>query len=57
MYNAETSEFMPEGDRSLCIAAGVASQSAGPFMSRTLELALCASTDAKFKQWVVKGEM
>ena len=57
MYNAETSEFMPEGDHSLCIAAGTASQSAGPFMSRILELAPCASTDPKLKQWVVKGEM
>ncbi len=57
MYNADNSEFMPEGDHSLCIAAGAASQSAGPFMSRALELAPCASTDAKLKQWIVKGEM
>jgi hypothetical protein len=56
-YNAETSEFMPEGDHSLCIAAGAGSQSAGPFMSRILELAPCASTDAKLKQWVIKGEL
>jgi hypothetical protein len=48
---------MPEGDRSLCIAAGAASKSAGPFMSRNLELAPCASTDASLKQWVVKGDM
>ena len=57
IYNAETLEFMPEGDRSLCIAAGAESRSAGPFMSRDLELAPCASTDAKLKQWVVKGDM
>ena len=56
-YNAETSEFMPEGDHSLCIAAGAGSQSAGPFMSRILELAPYASTDAKLKQWVIKGEL
>lgn len=56
-YNAVTSEFMPEGDHSLCIAAGAGSQSAGPFMSRVLELAPCASTDAKLKQWVIKGEL
>lgn len=56
-YNAETLEFMPEGDDSLCIAAGAASKSAGPFMSRDLELAPCASTDASLKQWVVKGDM
>ena len=57
VYNAETLEFMPEGDRSLCIAAGTESRSAGPFMSRNLELAPCASTDARLKQWVVKGDM
>jgi hypothetical protein len=57
IYNAETLEFMPEGDPSLCIAAGAESRSAGPFMSRDLELAPCASTDAIFKQWVVKGDM
>jgi hypothetical protein len=56
-YNAETLEFMPEGDRSLCIAAGAASKSAGPFMSRDLELAPCAATDASLKQWVVKGDL
>ena len=56
-YNAETSELMPAGDHSLCIAAGAGSQSAGPFMSRILELAPCASTDAKLKQWVIKGEL
>jgi hypothetical protein len=57
IYNAETLEFMPEGDRSLCIAAGAASKSAGPFMSRNLELAPCASTDASLKQWVVKEDL
>ena len=57
IYNAETLEFMPEGDRSLCIAAGAESRSAGPFMSRDLELAPCAATDASLKQWVIKGDM
>ena len=57
IYNAETLEFTPEGDRNLCIAAGAESRSAGPFMSRDLELAPCASTDAGLKQWVVKGDM
>ena len=56
-YNPETLEFMPENDHSLCIAAGTQSQAAGQFMSRILELAPCASTDARFKQWVIKGEL
>ncbi len=57
IYNAEASEFMPERDPGLCVAAGAASQAAGPFMSRILELAPCASTDARLKQWVIKGEL
>jgi len=57
IYNAETLEFMPEDDRSLCIAAGAESRTAGPFMSRILELAPCATTDASLKQWVVKGDL
>ncbi len=56
-YNVDTSEFMPESDHSLCIAAGSASQSAGPFISRILELAPCASTDVELKQWIIKGEL
>ena len=56
-YDAETLEFTPENDRSLCITAGAESRTAGPFMARTLELAPCASTDDAFKQWIVKGDM
>ena len=55
IYNVDTSEFMPEADHSLCIAAGAESKSAGPFMSRVLELSPCTSTDATLKQWVIKG--
>ncbi len=54
VYSADSMEFMPSADHSLCITAGGASQSAGPFMSRSLALAPCASTDDSFKQWVVK---
>jgi len=54
VYNEEALAFMPESDQSLCLAAGAQSQSAGPFMSRVLELAPCASTDASLKQWVIK---
>jgi hypothetical protein len=54
IYDAEALEFRPESDGNLCIAAGAESKSAGPFMSRVLELAPCESTDAILKQWVVK---
>lgn len=57
VYNAETLAFMPAGNHELCIAAGAASQSAGPFMSRVLELAPCASTDATLRQWIIKDGM
>jgi len=57
VYDAETLEFMPESDRSLCIAAGSESRTAGPYMSRDLELAPCASTEAELKRWIVKGSL
>ena len=53
-YDGETMEFRPGADRALCLAAGVASRSAGPFMSRGLELAPCASTEAARRQWRIK---
>lgn len=56
-YDAETLEFAPENDRGLCVAAGAESRAAGPYLSRDLVLAPCASTDAALKQWIVKGEM
>ncbi|MAF48961.1 MAG: hypothetical protein QGH73_04550 [Rhodospirillales bacterium] len=54
-YNSETLAFRPGGDHSLCLAVGVTSRTAGPFMSRNLELAPCGSTDARYRQWRIKG--
>ena len=54
-YDAEAMAFRPGGDRTLCLAAGAASRTAGPFMSRDLALAPCASTEARHRQWRVKG--
>ena len=56
-YDAETLEFTPGNDPSLCIAAGPESRVAGPYMARDLVLAPCASADAALKQWIVKGDM
>ena len=53
-YDAAAMEFRPGADRALCLVAGAASRSAGPFMSRDLALSPCASTGAKFKQWRIK---
>ena len=53
-YDAASMEFRPGADPALCLAAGAASRSAGPYMSRDLALAPCASTGAKLKQWRIK---
>ncbi|MYA95900.1 MAG: ricin-type beta-trefoil lectin domain protein [Nitrospinae bacterium] len=53
-YDAAAMEFRPGADGTLCLVAGAASRSAGPFMSRDLALAPCTSTDAKFKQWRIR---
>ena len=54
-YDVDAMEFRPGVDRGLCLVVGAESRTAGPFMSRSLELAPCASTDAARKQWRVKG--
>ena len=54
-YDVDAMEFRPGADRDLCLVVGAESRTAGPFMSRSLELAPCASTDATRKQWRVKG--
>jgi len=53
-YDAASMEFRPGADPTLCLVAGAAGRSAGPYMSRDLALAPCASTDAKFKQWRIR---
>ena len=54
-YDGDTMAFRPGRAPTLCLAAGAASRSAGPFMSRDLVLAPCASIDARFRQWRVKA--
>ncbi|MDE0174727.1 MAG: hypothetical protein OYH76_02025 [Defluviicoccus sp.] len=54
-YDGGALAFRPGGDRMLCLTVGAASRSAGPFMSRDLSLAPCASTDPRYRQWRVKG--
>ncbi len=36
-----------------CVVVGAQSRSAGPFMSRTLDLAECAAASETLKSWVV----
>lgn len=54
-YDADAMAFRPGGDRTLCLTVGATGRSAGPFMSRDLLLAPCASTEARYRQWRVKG--
>ena len=54
-YDADAMAFRPGGDPTLCLTVGATSRSAGPFMSRDLLLAPCASTEARYRQWRVKG--
>lgn len=55
-YETETLTFHPEGHDDFCIAVGPTSRSAGPFMSRTLELANCAETAPELLQWIIVGD-
>ena len=52
-YNAETFELHPRGQGDQCIAAGAASASAGPYMSRSLLLAPCNQVAPKLKRWTI----
>ncbi len=54
-YRKENAEFRPVDDDSLCLVVGTTSRAAGPYMSRSLQLAPCASTEAKYKQWQTRG--
>ncbi len=55
-YDGAALEFRPGADRSLCLVAGAQSRTAGPFMARSLGLAPCSATDAKYRQWRIKGD-
>lgn len=54
-YDPETGALTPADAPDQCIAAGAASRSAGPFMSRELVLTDCADTDPDLRRWVVKN--
>ncbi len=53
VYDAGSKEIRIADDTSKCVVVAAASRSAGPFMSRDMTYADCASIDSKFKQWVV----
>lgn len=53
-FDAASGEFKPKTDAELCLIVAASSRSAGPFMSRDLQLGECAQTEPKFKRWVIK---
>ena len=53
IYDTETLSFHPQNNLELCLSVGDVSRSAGPYMSRNLQLDICSETDASFWQWVI----
>ena len=53
-YDAETGRLSPRGQGEQCVVVGAASISAGPYMSRVLDLADCEATPAELRSWVVR---
>ena len=54
IHDAESGEFRPQANSSLCLAVGDESDAAGPYMSRSLTLKPHASTERSLKEWVIK---
>ena len=54
-FNAKSGQITPADSPQSCVAAGSASRSAGPFMSRDLVLVPCAGATSEFITWVVRN--
>ena len=53
-YDEEDLRLTPRGQTARCLVAGAESASAGPFMSRTLELAPCEEVAPELRRWVIR---
>ena len=53
VYNADSGEFVPQENASLCLAAGDTSSAAGIYMSRSLTLERSSDTDENLKRWII----
>lgn len=53
-FDAATGEIHPAANAVTCLAGSAESDAAGPFMSRTLNIAACADTDPSLKTFVVQ---
>ena len=54
LYSTDTRELHPGEDQDVCITVGSTTQSAGPFVSRKLELTDCESAPIELKTWSVR---
>lgn len=48
-------QITPEAQPDHCVSVGATSRQAGPFMSRDLLLADCATTELNLRQWVIRN--
>ncbi|QUS36291.1 hypothetical protein [Falsirhodobacter algicola] len=53
IHDPEAQSISPADDPAMCMVVGTQSRQAGPFMSRSLELAVCDETPESRKEWVV----
>ena len=53
-YDETGRRLTPRGQDARCLAAGAESASAGPFMSRTLELVPCDDVAPELRRWVIR---
>ncbi len=53
-YNQFSNQIHLTGADNFCLVAGSESQTAGPFMSRSLELAHCVNIRPEYKTWTIK---
>ena len=54
VFNTATGEIHPAKDTSLCLSASADSKTAGPYMSRPLNIETCSSVDAKLKTFIIQ---
>lgn len=54
-FDPQAGTLHPTESPAHCVSVGYASRSAGPFMSRTLDLTDCEATDKALKEWVISN--
>lgn len=52
-FTVQEATIRPTIDLTLCVAGGPSTRAAGPFVSRDLVIAACASTDPTLLTWVI----